>query len=270
MSYHLQLATATDNQDLVSIFVAAFSSDRITRLKAAHHHDHVNYVGSLIETPLKAWLTRADRYRVLKACMRDASSGTDRFKVIGWICWGFQGFAAEEVERLSDSVSLGDPFILASLRHQSHQDSLYRDNEVVEPTATRMDSPPSAKREVYTKHSVDELEARCSEAVHQWISDINTPGKTSLFIGSLCVLPEMQGRDVGSALLDWGVRLADTEHLEAWVQSSESGQKAFASKGFEEVRTLEIAVHEYTDDESLCSKGMYVYHYMIRRPRPCG
>ena len=51
--------------------------------------------------------------------------------------------------------------------------------------------------------------------------------------------PAHQGRGVGSALMDWGIRKADELGVDAVVESSVSGRKLYEQKGFEFVKMVE-------------------------------
>lgn len=61
-----------------------------------------------------------------------------------------------------------------------------------------------------------------------------------MFIGSICVLPEHQGRGVGQALLACATRVADDKQVSVWVHVSEAGCRLFARAGCKEVGRLEI------------------------------
>ena len=80
MELQLQHASSTDKSDMTNVFVQAFLLDRVTRLKAARHQDQAAYIGSLIESPLISWLSRPDRYLVVKADVAKP------LRTVGWVC----------------------------------------------------------------------------------------------------------------------------------------------------------------------------------------
>ena len=250
MSYTLEYASPSDITDLVAAFALALSNDRVTKLKSAYHSDDANYTGSLIETPLKSWLDRPERYRVLKVALCDPSGATIENPIAGWICWGFHGLKESEINRVCDAVNPSE-ILSGSVRTVSNKPSS-RDSTQPAPVDNMLSASP--------KYSVDELEAQCSASTQKWISRLTPDGEDEkcMFICSLCVQPNMQGRGIGSALLEWGTRIADVEQLSAWVHSSEDGSKAFANQGFREVGRLELLLSRYTQDENLRPAVPYI------------
>ncbi|KAJ9629085.1 hypothetical protein H2204_009025 [Knufia peltigerae] len=253
MPGRLQYASPSDVPALVGIFERAFARDRATRLKAAGHQERPSYIGSMIEAPLRDWLDQPHRCRVLKLETEES------LKPLGWICWGFYGLTESKVGSLCASAETSS--IECILRARPGQYSLSALPEDCRPESKDPDRPADTPNQ-----SVADLEALCSADSKQWMSRLMPQGGRGMFIASICIDPEHQGRGIGSELLQWGIRLADSELLSIWVHSSEDGWNLFASKGFEEIGRLQLDLGEYTKDDSLNLSDPYVYRYMVRRP----
>ncbi|KII83343.1 hypothetical protein PLICRDRAFT_47223 [Plicaturopsis crispa FD-325 SS-3] len=61
------------------------------------------------------------------------------------------------------------------------------------------------------------------------------------YLYMLCVLPEHQGRGIGSKLLNWGIEAADNAEppLAVYMEASPIGQKLYERRGFEVVTVVE-------------------------------
>lgn len=272
MSYSLRFASPADAAELLRIFSAAFSHDRITRLKASYHGEDPNYVESLIEAPLKSWLSRPDRYRVLKAVRDDLCTPTNSSaSAVGWICWGFHEYSESEVVSICEDAKLRSGHTTLAMhnarpvRTPVTRPEDYDRSEamgVVEESTP----PPTPSQTIEPRKPIAELEELCAADMQQWLSTLLSPGVRCMYITAFCVEPEAQGVGIGSLLLNWGTRIADVQKVQAWVHSSEDGERAFASQGFREIGRLEIWIGDYTEDANLRPSMPYIYRYMVRTP----
>lgn len=122
--------------------------------------------------------------------------------------------------------------------------------------------------------------ARLEEHTNSHFSDFQNRvmpnGVRCMYIMSLSVHPEHQGRGVGSALMKLGTGRADKEGVFCWVHSSEDGAEFYRKCGFEIDDTLDIDLDYWAGqmdpkleppagDEKW---GTYTFRYMIRQPKP--
>lgn len=99
-------------------------------------------------------------------------------------------------------------------------------------------------------------------------------GVRCMYVMSVNIHPDHQGRGVGKALLNLATDRADQEDVFLWVHSSEDGAEFYRKCGFEVDDTLELDLDHWANlmdpaipppagDEQW---GTYTFRYMIRQP----
>ena len=73
--------------------------------------------------------------------------------------------------------------------------------------------------------------------------------------------PKYQRRGAGRLLLSWGLKLADTLILEAYLEASAEGHHLYDSAGFKDVGTMDLNMSKYG------GHGIHRHFIMIREPR---
>jgi predicted N-acetyltransferase YhbS len=95
-------------------------------------------------------------------------------------------------------------------------------------------------------------------------------GTKCMFICTLSVDPEYASHGVGSALMEWGTRIADEDKIFCWVHASDGSHMFYGKHGFETVGELTVDPDEFAtqpapDDGG--TWGQYTFRYMKRLPR---
>jgi GNAT superfamily N-acetyltransferase len=81
-------------------------------------------------------------------------------------------------------------------------------------------------------------------------------GKTYWFLKLLCIDPQHQRKGLGTMLLAWGVKRADKQGVDAWLESSPMGKGAYLKAGFRILGIDQI-------DEPRAKRGFVDWPYMI-------
>lgn len=97
----------------------------------------------------------------------------------------------------------------------------------------------------------------------------------TMFIIGISVDPKVQGKGIGSMMLQWAGKKADEDKVKIWVHSSEAGWPVFKKNGFEEVERLTVDLDEYATKKRIVDGkeekwGSYTFRYMLRDPRQRG
>ena len=244
--------TPNDIPTLAHLSHLAFLNDRQTQFKASDPIDPYNHFEAMTGA-LQHWLsTRSSG----ETDMVKATNGNGR--VVGWVVWGIRN--GLELEGQQEQHGTG------------HEGSIRCDQS---PASSTTKSPPKENHEPpqqstnSSKSPRRRLEEYTSSNLQSWMLTLMPPGSLCMYIASICVHPEHQGKGIGSALLKYGTDRADKEKLYCWVQSSEAGSNLFEQDGFEEVGRLEIDLDEWSCGEVEVpvgeeSWGVYVLRYMRR------
>ena len=203
---------------------------------------------------------RSDLPRNLRSRTRVCIKAVDEQtgEAVGWTCWGFRGFAEEEVdalEPLRGSVDEREELGPVSASGSSSSEG---------------QSGTTGELEKVLEESLVRLNALESEDMQRWMQILMPDGCRCIFVVGLYVAPAFQGRGVGSALLSWGTEVADRFGVYVWVHSSEAGWRAFSKHGFEVVGMLEVDLDEWApksppaEEGEDANWGMYTFRYMKR------
>jgi GNAT superfamily N-acetyltransferase len=243
----IQLATYADIPALAQISGDSFEEDRHTQMKGLGKKPYNMY--ELANTDIARYLS-SEKCVVLKAV--DDATGV----AVGWSCWGFRGFEADEIPRPEpgqpEEKDISKPFF---------EDEISNLKKAEE------------EKEEEKEDSVRRLEEMTNADMKHWMETLMPPGTKCMFVVSLSVSPKFQGRGVGGRLLRWGTDTADKFGVFIWVHSSESAWKTYAKHGFEIVGTLDVDLDEWApkpppeEEGPGAVWGHYVFRYMKRLPK---
>lgn len=156
------------------------------------------------------------------------------------------------------------------------------ESEVLNIEGVRGNAPPP-DRALFDKEKSarEQLDAYTSADLQTFMTTLMPPGARCMYIVSIVVHPDHQGKSVGRALIRRGTDRADIEGVCCWVHASEAGASMFKKCGFEEIRRLHLDLDEWNwmgtvppgdqKENILIEGGMskwgkYVFRYMLRRP----
>jgi len=80
--------------------------------------------------------------------------------------------------------------------------------------------------------------------------------------------PDFRHQGVGSIMMNWGLKQADTKGIETFVESTEDGEKFYAAHGFDNLHdfTIDIVLPKSTKKFSeLKNKFLPIHGYMMKR-----
>ena len=238
MSFELQLAAASDADEMSHVMDKAFQNDRHTMVKDLLRTGASTAEG--MRDALLSWTNDSSRATVIKA----VEPLSDR--ILGWICWSHSDASAETSSDFHDD-----------LEGEHGPDSLIQSYD---------ESPSLA--------SLEELERITNEDMAAWQAEVMPAGIQCWFIVAIAVLPEAQSQGIGSALISWGTSRADADGVFCWVHSSDEGHHAFQRAGFEELGSLTVNLDAYAPNPQQATGGPivwgpYTFHRM-RRPASTG
>ncbi|KAL4899008.1 hypothetical protein BDW74DRAFT_171843 [Aspergillus multicolor] len=78
---------------------------------------------------------------------------------------------------------------------------------------------------------------------------------------TLCTHPDYQGAGVGSALVQWGVDVADRLGMGVYLEATEVGRPLYEQFGFEVVKVVNFYAADFG------GLGRHRYAFMLRQPR---
>lgn len=238
-SFSISPIVEADIPGICALSGAAFEKDRHTLLKAAHPtrpYDHAGGMGGAV----KYWLDIPKEKIMHMKAVDDETGEVIAFGVFG--------------------LRLSPP--------QPQPSSVKKPSNSVGQDYVKTDSPDL--------DGIARLEEHTSSHFADFQNRMMPDGVRCMYIMSMSVHPEHQGRGVGSALMKLGTDRADEEGVFCWVHSSEDGADFYRKCGFETDDTLEIDLDYWADqmDPKLVPPagdekwGTYIFRYMIRQPKP--
>jgi GNAT superfamily N-acetyltransferase len=256
-TFSILAASAGDVPSFTPISTAAFRNDTHTLMKDQSRglppgevYMPADHVAAYIDLP--------DKCKVLKAV-------NEKGEIIGWCCWGLWNYDGTH------------PLVRASVRFSFERSPTA---EMItcsfQPPSGSPSSPtfPPPSPLPPTATSLERLEHLTDTSMAEYQTRLSPLGQRVLYIISIIVSPEYQGKGVGSAFIKWGTDKADLDGVRCWVHASEAGWPAFHKAGFEAVGTLDIDLDEYAtgprkfaDSKPDEPWGPYTFRYMRREPR---
>ena len=243
-SYKLRPIAAHDVAECARVAGLAFENDRHTQLKARSPTNPYNHEEGM-EIALHHWLSRPHGVVEMTAAIDDTTK-----HILGWVVWGYWGFesAAAEQQREPELRNLSD--------EKLHEPAPVTKAEPVEDSQDELE--------------MDRLEDITDRDMATWMKRLMPPGTKCMFICSIVVHPQYQGRGVGGALLHKGTARADDKGVFCWVHASEAGSGLFAKHGFKEVGKLELDLDRWNAENLPAPEGdggrwgSYTFRYMRR------
>lgn len=226
-------ATLADIPILATVSHAAFAKDKHTHLKALRAgYDH----GAVMTEALASWMSRpASKCTVIKAV-------TSEGEIVGWACWAFAGFEHHAQSPIQDQSS--------SKTSSSSAGTKANDQVKKHESTTEMLPPPPAPTPADVserKPAIQRLGQLTSAAMSHYASLLTPSGSKCVILAAINVSPSHQSLGIGSSLITWGARIADTEGVYSWVSSSHDGYRAFEKCGFREVGRLSVVLDDYAE-----------------------
>lgn len=269
-SFSLKPVVEDDIPALAEMSGLAFKTDRHTMLKAAHPINPYDHAAGM-PGAFKYWLSLPPGKIEITKAVDDESD-----EILGFVAWGVSRLQKSEPE--------------PEVGEQSHRDANESSAEDIAPAPEQVttageaikdakDKGEGVKREDLAKNesadldAIEQLEQVTSAHLAEFQERTMPPGVRCMYVVSITVHPNHQGRGVGPALIQRGTDRADAERVFCWVHSSEAGVAMFHKCGFEEVDTLEIDLDEWAGKMDIKPPvgnerwGKYTFRYCVRQPR---
>ena len=179
--------TPSDIPTLAHLSHLAFLNNRQTQFKASDPIDPYNHFEAMTGA-LQHWLSRSSG----EMDMVKATNGNGR--VVGWVAWGVRSTRLKDQQQQQEREHEG-----SSNQNPSKSTELTT-KETPEPPQQINNSSKSPRRR---------LEEYTSSNLQSWMLTLMPPRCQCMYIASICVHPEHQGKGIGSALLKYGTDLAD-------------------------------------------------------------
>ncbi|ROV98041.1 hypothetical protein VMCG_07070 [Cytospora schulzeri] len=242
-SFSLSPVIPADIPVLAEICGLGFENDRHTLLKAAHPTNPYDHAAGM-PGAFEYWLSLpSGKLELTKAV--DNETGD----IMGFVCWG---------TRLAKTIETPAKPVVTEEDDKKPANTISAD-------CVETDSPDL--------DPLGQLEELTDSHLANYQKKVMPEGTRCMYIISLTVHPNYQGRGVGDALMRQGTQRADAEGVFCWVHSSESGTGLYRKCGFELDDTLEIDLDEWAGKMDIKPPsgddkwGKYTFRYMIRQPK---
>ncbi|PVH89839.1 hypothetical protein DL98DRAFT_6199 [Cadophora sp. DSE1049] len=215
---------------------------------------------SSMASALKSWMSLPKGKIVVLQAVEEGSG-----EIVGWAAWAGKGvevvWEGEDMNETQEDVG----------------ESLAKETEG-EGEENAEEPKPSPQ--------ILALETLTNNTMTFWATHFSTPSPSltspsrpppHLILISLTIHPLHQGHGLGTSLINWGTRLADTHGVFCWVSSSDGGYRVFEKAGFREVGRLGVDLDEFAvgadgwrvrkpdaDGEGVGRWGMYTWRWMKR------
>jgi hypothetical protein len=250
-SFTLQLMTMDDSPRVGQIAKAAFLKDRHTMMKSEDNYDHE----SGAREPFEHWLSVPHRVQCIKAV--DPSG-----KMLGYVCWGFRGYSRETIPTLNGRGLVAEDVEPRRVTVPvPHTDTTTTESAKVEPEEQATTTEDTR---------INRLEAITDADMRSWMARLMPDGTKCMFICTLSVDPGYASLGIGSALMEWGMRIADKDKIFCWVHASDGSHIFYEKHGFEKVGELTVDLDNFATKSAPDNEGkwgLYTFRYMKRLPK---
>jgi GNAT superfamily N-acetyltransferase len=254
MAYTLQPMTSDDAPRVGQIGQAAFLNDRHTMMKTGDNYDHEQAA----QEPFLHWLSVPHRVQCIKAV-------DDSGKILGYVCWGFRGYGKEIIPTLS-----GRGLPAEVIKPKKMPDPALQTIVTSESENTEIAKDKPTQQGAIMDDKIKQLESITDADMTSWMAKLMPDGTQCMFICTLSVDPDYTSQGVGSALMQWGTRIADENKIFCWVHASDGSHMFYAKHGFEQVGELTVDLDEFATRPAPDNGGLwgqYTFRYMKRLPR---
>lgn len=241
-SFTLKPVVRSDLPAMAEVCGLAFANDRHTMLKAAHPTRPYDHAAGMRGT-FEYWISCPSGSLELTKAVDDTTG-----EVLGFVCWGMN---------LDKAPWSG------------------QGEKGVGSCTKRPDVTPTGETFPNQDPTLDPLE-RLEEMTSAHLAAFQERFRDTrcMYVITIAVHPEHQGRGVGPALIKRGTSRADAEGALCWVQSSEAGGLHACQKcGFEEDDRLEVDLDRWAQKLNIKPPagddkwGTYAFRYLVRRPK---
>jgi GNAT superfamily N-acetyltransferase len=254
-SFTLQPMTMEDAPRVGQIGKAAFLNDRHTMMKSGDNYDHE--AGA--QEPFKHWLSVPHRVQCIKAV-------DDSGKMLGYVCWGFRGYSRETIPTLDGRGLVAEDVESTKISVPVPQTDTTKEIEITDSAKNE----PAEQETTMEDDKIKRLEAITDADMRNWMAKLMPDGTKCMFICTLSVDPDYASHGVGSALMEWGTRIADEDNVFCWVHASDGSHMFYKKHGFEKVGELMVDLDEFATQPAPDNGGIwgqYTFRYMKRHPR---
>jgi hypothetical protein len=233
---------------------AAFLEDRHTMMKTGDNYDHEQAA----QEPFIHWLSVPERVQCIKAV-------DDSGKMLGYVCWGFRGYSRETIPTLNGRGLNAEDIELKRIPSPVLQTDATSEDEVVQ----HAKDEPAEQGSNIEDDQIKRLESITDADMTSWMAKLMPDGTKCMFICTLSVDPAYASQGIGSALMEWGTRIADENRIFCWVHASDGSHMFYVKHGFEKVGELTVDLDGFATRPAPDNGGLwgrYTFRYMKRLP----
>jgi GNAT superfamily N-acetyltransferase len=252
-SFTLQPMTMEDAPRVGQLGKAAFLEDRHTMMKSGDNYDHE--AGA--QEPFIHWLSVPHRVQCIKAVDHTG-------KMLGYVCWGFRGYSRETIPTLDGRGLVAED---VKAREAAAPVSQTDTTSGGETTGSTKDGP--AEQTAVIDDKLKRLESITDADMRSWMAKLMPDGTKCMFICTLSVDPNYASQGIGSALMEWGTRIADEDKIFCWVHASDGSHMFYKKHGFEKISELTVDLDKFATTPAPDNGGVwgqYTFRYMKRLP----
>jgi N-acetylglutamate synthase-like GNAT family acetyltransferase len=186
--------------------------------------------------------------------------------MLGYVCWGFRGFSRETVLTLDGRGLVAEDVESTKISVPVPQ----TDTTTKSKTTDSAKDEPAEQETTMEDDKVNRLEAITDADMRSWMAKLMPDGTKCMFICTLSVDPICASKGVGSALMEWGTKIADEDKIFCWVHASDGSHNFYGKHGFEKVGELTVDLDEFATEPAPDNRGkwgQYTFRYMKRHPK---
>jgi predicted N-acetyltransferase YhbS len=216
-------ATHADVPAMAKISANAFEDDRNTIIK------NLGQVPYNMEAVSRENLPKyIDSEKCVMVKAMDAKTG----ELLGYAAWGFRGFEKDDIPVVEGAPENNDKLGY----------NLWGDKAEAKPVEKE---EAKVEKEAVESEGIKRLKALQDADMTNWMQKLMPEGTRCIFVASLTVSPKHYRRGVGTALLKYGIKMADEKSVFIWAHSSMGAVRAYESTGFKRIGSLDMDLDEY-------------------------